>query len=412
MNIQTPYIPKAGSKANLRPVLMSIYGGGFTGGNSGPFSGLDTGNLASREDIVGVQFNYRLSTLGFLAIPGTKIKGNFGISDQVTALRWVRENIAQFGGDPEKVTIIGESAGAGSVRALLGSPPVISEKLIEGGVSQSNLGGGVTLGLDGDYGTTYSSYLTIEQSYKLAGQQIFEGVGCNQSSLAAQIACLKKVPWEEIQNLTTVARYVVQDGTYVDTEQLDVSNKNGSTAHVPVIFGTTRNDGASFSLFPPDNITTEAEGIEASLGITAEYANLIINSGLFPYYNTGNLTLDSFNVSERVATDKTFRCIDEATVYAGSKTGAFQTAYYYTMERTYAGYDPNDLGASGLSSGPVEPGYPYGKIFLSMRCIGYARTMVNTQFSQVTRICRTSASTVLIWDSHMATRIHCAIQPI
>ena len=102
MNIQTPYIPKAGSKKNLRPVLMSIYGGGFTGGNSGAGSGLDTGNLASREDIVGVQFNYRLSTLGFLAIPGTDIKGNFGIGDQVTALRWVRQNIAQFGGDPDR----------------------------------------------------------------------------------------------------------------------------------------------------------------------------------------------------------------------------------------------------------------------------------------------------------------------
>jgi carboxylesterase type B len=360
MNIQTPYIPKAGSKANLRPVLMSIYGGGFTGGNSGPFSGLDTGNLASREDIVGVQFNYRLSTLGFLAIPGTKIKGNFGIGDQVTALKWVRENIAQFGGDPEKITIIGESAGAGSVRALLGSPPVIDEGLIEGAVAQSNLGGGVDLGLDSDYGTTYSSYLTIAASYKLAGQQIFHGVGCNQSSLSAQIACLKTVPWQKIQNLATVARYVVQDGTFVNTEQLDVTNTNGSTAHVPVIFGTTANDGASFSTFPPANISTEAEGIEASLGITAEYANLIINSGLFPYYNTGNLSLDSFNVSQRVATDKTFRCIDEATVYAGAKTGAFKSAYYYTIERTYAGYDPNNLGLSGLSSGPVEPGYPYG----------------------------------------------------
>lgn len=55
MNIQTPYIPKAGSTAHLKPVLVSIYGGGFTGGNSGPNSGLDSGNLASREDIVGVE---------------------------------------------------------------------------------------------------------------------------------------------------------------------------------------------------------------------------------------------------------------------------------------------------------------------------------------------------------------------
>ena len=337
MNIQTPYIPKAGSKAKLRPVLMSIYGGGFTGGNSGPNSGLDTGNLASREDIVGVQFNYRLTTLGFLAIPGTEIKGNFGIGDQVTALKWVRENIAQFGGDPDQVTIIGESAGAGSVRALLGSPPVIENKLIAGGVSQSNLGGGVDLGLDGNYGTTYSSYLTIEGSYAIAGQQIFDGVGCNQTTLKAQIACIKTVPATTIVALPTVARYVVQDGHYVNTEQLDVVNRNGSTAYVNAMFGTTANDGASFSTYPRTTVTTEAEGIEMALGVSAEYAQKIIKSGLFPIYHTGNLTLDSFNVSQRVATDNTFRCIDEATMYAASQSGVFKSAYYYTIERTYSG---------------------------------------------------------------------------
>lgn len=86
LNIQTPYIPKAGSSENLRPVMFSIHGGGFTGGNGGANSGLDGGNMASREDIVSVELNYRLSTLGFLAIPGTDVKGNFGIGDQITAL--------------------------------------------------------------------------------------------------------------------------------------------------------------------------------------------------------------------------------------------------------------------------------------------------------------------------------------
>lgn len=177
MNIQTPYIPQAGAKPQrLRPVLMSIYGGGFTGGNSGPNSGLDTGNLASRHDIVGVQFNYRLSTLGFLAIPGTAIRGNFGIGDQVTALRWVQQNIAQFGGDPAQVTIIGESAGAGSVRALLGSPPVIAEGLIAGAVAQSNLGGGVTLGLAGDYGMNLGQRCRLVLAAACASQTLSQTV--------------------------------------------------------------------------------------------------------------------------------------------------------------------------------------------------------------------------------------------
>lgn len=359
LNIQTPFIPKDSGKSKLKPVLFSIHGGGFTGGNGGIGSGEDGGNLASREDIVSVEINYRLSTLGFLAIPGTPIKGNFGIGDQVTALQWVKKNIAKFGGDPNKITIMGESAGAGSVRALLGSPPVISNRLIAGAVAQSNLGGGVTLGMTGNYGTTYSSYYTIAQSYAVAGQQIFKAANCTQASLNDQITCLKGVSAQTLVSLATVARYVVQDGTYVNTEQLIVSTKNGSTAHVPVIFGNTANDGASIgSNYPTKPVTSEVDGIEQSLGITSQYAQAIIDSGLFPLYNTGNLTLDSFNVSQRVATDATFRCIDEATVYAGAKTGAFPVAYYYEMDRTYSGYDPSKLGQ--LSTGPISSAYPYG----------------------------------------------------
>lgn len=373
LNIQTPYIPKAGSSGNLRPVMFSIHGGGFTGGNGGANSGLDGGNMASREDIVSVELNYRLSTLGFFAIPGTDIKGNFGIGDQITALevrrpyhhpnmktsthhrflQWVKKNIASFGGNPNKITIIGESAGAGSVRTLLGSPPVIENNLISGAVSMSNLGGGIALGLNGDYATTYSSYLTIEQSFARAGEQIFSGVGCNQTDINEQIACLKTVPASSIVNLGTVARYVVQDGTIVDTEQLIVTAKNGSQAYVPVIFGTTNNDGASFCGFPPRNITSEVQGIASSLSISQAQAQRVIDSGLFPYYDTGNLTLDTFNVSQRVSTDLQFRCIDEATVYAASVSGAFPASYYYNIDRTYEGYDPLNLGPA--LNGGINP---------------------------------------------------------
>lgn len=84
-NVQTPYIPKAGSRQDLRPVLFYIHGGGFTGG-TGADPGTDGGDLASREDVVVVTINYRLSTIGFLAIPGTDVSGNFGIEDQIVGL--------------------------------------------------------------------------------------------------------------------------------------------------------------------------------------------------------------------------------------------------------------------------------------------------------------------------------------
>ncbi|CAO2655827.1 Nn.00g046300.m01.CDS01 [Neocucurbitaria sp. VM-36] len=341
LNIQTPYIPKSGSKKQLRPVLFWIHGGGFTGGSGAdPLS--DGGNLASKEDLVVVNINYRLSTLGFLAIPGTGIKGNFGIADQITALDWVVANIAAFGGDPTKITIAGESAGAGSVRALLGSPKAIGK--YAGAIAMSNLGGGVTLGLSGDYGTTYSTYYTIQQSYNVAGPQIFAAAGCNRTDVSAQIACLEQVPASQLVGLSTVARYVVQDGTYVDTPNLILSTRNASTAHIPVIFGVTRNDGASFSTYPKTPISNHTQGLQVALGINSTWAQRVIDSNLFPLTNTGNLTLDSFNVSQRIATDKTFRCVDQATVYAGASTHAFEKAYYYQFERTIDGYDPNNLG--------------------------------------------------------------------
>lgn len=86
LNIQTPYLPKQGSTTDLRPVFFWIHGGGFVSG-SALDPGVDGGNLASREDIVVVQIQYRLGTFGFLAVPGTNVTGNYGISDQVTALQ-------------------------------------------------------------------------------------------------------------------------------------------------------------------------------------------------------------------------------------------------------------------------------------------------------------------------------------
>ena len=226
----------------------------------------------------------------------------------------------------------------------------------QGAIAQSNLGGNIDLGQNGGYSTTYSSYLTIPGSYSIAGQNIFQEAGCTQTSLDAQIACLKAVPAAALSKFRNVARYVVQDGTFVNTEQLDVSNKNGSTALVPTMFGTCRDDGASIGAsYPTTPATSEVAGIEASLGISEKFAQEIINSGLFPFYSTGNLTLDAFNVSARVSTDRGFLCIDQATMYAGAITGAFAASYFFVQDRTISGYDPNNLGGP-----PIEVGYPHG----------------------------------------------------
>ncbi|QXD15366.1 carboxylesterase family protein [Rhodocaloribacter litoris] len=116
----------AADSSERRPVLVYIHGGGFTeGSGSVP---LYDGEALARKGLVVVTFNYRLGVLGFLAHPALtaaskhRASGNYGLLDQVAALRWVQRNIAAFGGDPGNVTIAGQSAGAMSVYLLTASP--------------------------------------------------------------------------------------------------------------------------------------------------------------------------------------------------------------------------------------------------------------------------------------------------
>lgn len=119
LNVWTP-APDDGR----RPVMFWIHGGGFVTG-AGTIPWYD-GSALARRDVVVVSCNYRLGALGFLELGGVdaslRDSGNVGILDQIAALRWVRDNIEAFGGDPDNVTIFGESAGGMSVGTLLGTP--------------------------------------------------------------------------------------------------------------------------------------------------------------------------------------------------------------------------------------------------------------------------------------------------
>merc|ERR1711892_1140678 len=121
----------------LKPVMFWIHGGGFIMG-SGAMLGEGSGSdFLLESGMVVVTINYRLGALGFLALEGTNIQGNQGLKDQVMALRWVKENIANFGGDPSRITIAGESAGGMSVHAQVLSPVGIDEGLFHRAISFS-----------------------------------------------------------------------------------------------------------------------------------------------------------------------------------------------------------------------------------------------------------------------------------
>lgn len=197
LNIWTPTIPQSGAsrKESLKPVMFWIHGGAFTGG-TGADSTFDGGNMASRGDIILVTINYRLSTIGFLAMDDGETNGNFGIADQIMALDWVRENIAGFGGDPDRITIFGQSAGAGSVRALLGSPKAIGK--FAAAVPMSNLAGS-------GYAMTYSLYYTLSQAQEIVTNPILQATGCTGSDT---LDCLKSIDAQTLVDLPEVARFV------------------------------------------------------------------------------------------------------------------------------------------------------------------------------------------------------------
>ncbi|MFE1030125.1 carboxylesterase/lipase family protein [Streptomyces sp. NPDC058818] len=114
-NVWTP----APDPVARRPVMVWIYGGAYKLGHSGS-PGYDARRIAADGDLVVVTFNYRVGMEGFAHIDGAP--ANRGLLDQVAALEWVRDNIAAFGGDPDRVTVFGESAGAGSVASLMAMP--------------------------------------------------------------------------------------------------------------------------------------------------------------------------------------------------------------------------------------------------------------------------------------------------
>ena len=139
LNIFTPETAQEGD--NL-PVLIYIHGGGFTGG-CGHEKHFD-GPVWPAKGVIGVTINYRLGPMGFVCLPELKEEagycGNYGLFDQLTAIQWVRDNIAAFGGDPENITIMGQSAGAMSVQQHCLSP--LSKGLFRQAVMSS--GGGVS----------------------------------------------------------------------------------------------------------------------------------------------------------------------------------------------------------------------------------------------------------------------------
>jgi len=183
--------PAAPTPSSGLPVLVHIYGGGFTIGSANAYS-TDYAYLANAGDEVVVSMNYRLNIFGFLADKALgKHSGDYGLEDQQAALRWVRKNIRAFGGDPTNVTIYGESAGASSVCDQIASPTAtgLFGKAVSVSGEYSTLFGSPDQGLN--YQDCKSTPPT-QQVADTAGQSFAAAVGCADATDVAD--CLRSVP--------------------------------------------------------------------------------------------------------------------------------------------------------------------------------------------------------------------------
>jgi para-nitrobenzyl esterase len=217
-----------------RPVIVWTYGGAFTGG-AGSLA-IYNGEALAKKGVVVVTYNYRLGVFGFLAAPeltkesGHNASGNYAMMDMATLLRWVQKNIASFGGDPKRVTIDGESAGAMLVSAMVGSPE--GKGLFQRAIAQSGAWMGISI-----------NHMTTLTQAEEAGQKLAQAEG------AASIAELRAKPADELLKNSRGPFGIVVDGWLVP-EDLSLTYAHHKENDVDILVGSNRDEGTFFSRGP------------------------------------------------------------------------------------------------------------------------------------------------------------------
>jgi para-nitrobenzyl esterase len=219
--------------ARKLPVMVWIHGGGFFSGSGDIYH---PGRIATQGGVVVVTLNYRLGVFGFLDQPGLAGGGNFGLQDQQAALRWVRRNVANFGGDPDQVTLFGESAGGISTCAHLAAPG--SAGLFQRAIIQS---GPCALTTQWPYGTEGNWVARPRQTAEQAGQKFATRLGCDT------VACLRGQPVSALLEASDGGQgYGPVYGTDVLPLSPEQALATGAFHKVPVIQGTTRDEHQTF----------------------------------------------------------------------------------------------------------------------------------------------------------------------
>lgn len=223
VNVQRPSGTESG---NHLPVYVFIHGGGLVNGSSTQMNG---NQFVQRTNAIVVTFNYRLGVFGFLGLPGmknTKGVGNFGFMDQQAAMRWIRNNVTAFGGNPAQVTVGGESAGGWSVCGQLTAPAsrgLFARAMLESGSC---------------YSRTLAQTEANSVSYAAAA-------GCTDRSHL--MACLRAIPERKLLDASTAFSPTFTSGTSVFPVSPAQAVAAGRFDRVPVVNGSNRDEGRTFA---------------------------------------------------------------------------------------------------------------------------------------------------------------------
>jgi para-nitrobenzyl esterase len=291
------YAPAGARPGDRKPVLVWIHGGGFVIG-SGSQPVYDGAPLVRRGDVVVVTINYRLGALGFLDLgeQGEVATPNAGILDQIAALRWVRDHVEAFGGDPDDVTIFGESAGGMSVGTLLGCPA--ARGLFRRAVAQSGACQGVHADRESSSAVTAAVLATL-------------GVA------TPSVRQLREVPVEKLlaaqqqvsfQMLTMGGRHLlpfqpVVDGDTIVRHPLD-EVRAGSAAGVSLLVGTTRDEWRLFGFLDPEVRRLDGPRIAARLQQRLPHAD---GEAIVAGYRASRPDADWASLWLAIETDRVFR---------------------------------------------------------------------------------------------------------
>lgn len=238
------WTPESATEESRLPVILYIHGGGFTGG-CGHEKQFDD-PVWPTKGVIAVTVNYRLGPLGFLCLPELKAEaghtGNYGLYDQLTAIKWVRDNISAFGGDPSRITIMGQSAGAMSVQLHSVSP--LSEGLFCGAVMSSGCG------------MTDMMMSTPEKVYSF-WQEIMQRLGCSTladfRSISPERLFEAWQTWKGEIKGGAMATFPVKDGHFLveDSAPKQIPYIIGSNSHdmaPPILFSMGKKWGRKNSL--------------------------------------------------------------------------------------------------------------------------------------------------------------------